>query len=56
MSGMTYEWYCPHCGKKQNGADRRRDVFTMYEGMASRHYRLCTECMDKLHAWLEGGE
>ena len=46
-------WYCSHCGKRQEGG-RRRDVFTVYEGIKPAHYRLCTECMDKLHAWLEG--
>ena len=32
-------WYCSHCGKRQEGG-RRRDVFT--------------ECMNRLHDWLEG--
>lgn len=46
-------WYCSHCGKRQEGG-HRRDVFAVYEGIAPRHYRLCTDCMVKLFQWLEG--
>lgn len=46
-------WYCPHCGKRQEGG-LRRDVITVWEGIAPRHYRLCLKCMNELHEWLEG--
>lgn len=46
-------WYCPHCGKRQEGG-RRRDVFLIYEGIRPREYRLCDDCAGHLSEWLEG--
>lgn len=53
MSATTFAWYCPHCGKRQDGG-RKHYVIEHEEYMDPLVYGLCDECIIKHHRWMEG--
>ncbi len=51
----TFNWYCPHCGKKMVGEPANYVVEHM-NFMKPLVYGLCKECAIKHHLWMEGEE
>lgn len=51
----TYSWYCPHCGKLQEGAPASY-VIEHQDGIRPLTYSLCKDCAVKHHRWMEGEE
>ena len=51
----TFDWYCPHCGKRKDGGPDDYVVEHMH-GMKPLVYGLCRDCAMKHHRWMEGEE
>ena len=49
----TFDWYCPHCGKRKDGGPDDYVVEHMH-GMKPLVYGLCKDCAAEHHRWMEG--
>ncbi len=49
----TFDWYCPHCGKRKDGGPDDYVIECM-KGMKPLVYGLCKDCAIAHHRWIEG--
>lgn len=49
----TFDWYCPHCGKRKDGGPNDYVIECM-KGMRPLVYGLCKDCAIAHHRWIEG--
>ena len=52
---VTFDWYCPHCGKRKDGGPDDYVIECM-KGMKPLVYGLCKDCAIAHHRWMEGEE